>query len=338
MAVTAPMNSPARPTSRDLLARFAAAVATIMSLMLPQASSAQTYPAKPVKIIVPVAPGGGLDLVGRLMAAKLADSWGQQVLIENRPGANSSVGTEATVRSAPDGYTLLYVSSGALSINPLLIPNLSYDPLRDLVPITLVTTNPFVLLVNNAVPSSSLGELLAHMRANPGKLNHASSSATTLLTSELFKALAKVEYADINYKGGALAAAATGTGETQLTFVDTGSAVAQIKGGRVRAVAVTSAQRFKLQPDIPTIAESGVPGYASGAWTVLLAPAKTPAEIVGRINADVARALGSPDVSARLVAAGNEALASSPETAIQELRTDAEKWSRLIKERNIKLQ
>jgi tripartite-type tricarboxylate transporter receptor subunit TctC len=307
------------------------------SAALSHTAHGQSYPDKPVKIIVPVAPGGGLDLVGRLIGGKLTEFWGRQVLVENRPGANSSLGTEATARSAPDGYTLLYVSSGALSINPLLMPELTYDPLRDLVPITLVTTNPFVLLASNTIPVGSVQELLVQLRANPGKLNHASSSATTLLSSELFKALAKVDYVDINYKGGALAAAATGTGETQFTFVDTGSAIAQVKGGRARALAVTSARRSKLQPDIPTISETGVPGYASGAWTVLLAPAKTPAEIVTRINSEVARALASPDVSSRLIAVGNEAFGSSPEVAMQELRADAEKWSRLVKERGIKL-
>lgn len=316
---------------------FALAALVMLGMALPHPARAQPYPAKQVKIIVPVAPGGGLDLVGRLLASKLTEFWGRQVLVENKPGANSSLGTEATVRSAPDGYTLLYVSSGALNINPLLIPDMTYEPLRDLVPITLVTDNPFVLLVNNAVPAASVQELLVHLRANPGKLNHASSSATTLLSSELFKALARVDYADINYKGSALAAAATGTGETQFTFVDTGTAIAQVRGGRVRALAVTSARRSKLQPDIPTIAESGVPGYASGAWTVLLAPAKTPADIVARINAEVARALASPEVSSRLIAVGNTAFSSSPEVAMQELRADAEKWSRLVKERDIKL-
>jgi tripartite-type tricarboxylate transporter receptor subunit TctC len=216
--------------------------------------------------------------------------------------------------------------------------NLPYNPERDLAPVMIATSNPFVLLVNNNVPAKSLPEFLSLLRANPGKLNHASNSATTILSSELLKALARVEYADINYKGGVLAAAATASGETEFCIVDMGSATSPMKGGRVRPLAVTTAQRYKLQPEIPTIAESGVPGYASAAWVVILAPAKTPAEIIAKLNADLRQVLHTPDVVARAEGLGSEVVANTPEEATRMLRADLEQWARLMKERNIKLQ
>ncbi len=301
-------------------------------------ASAQDYPAKPVRIVVPAAPGGGLDLIARNVSAKLTAMWGRQVLVENRPGANFVVGTDYVAKSPPDGYTLLLVSSGALTVNPYAYANLPYVPERDLAPISLATFNPFMLLVNNNVPAKSVAEFLGHLRANPKKLNHASNSATTILSSELLKSLARVDYIDVNYKGGVLAAAATASGETDFCFVDVGSATAPMQSGRVRALAVTSSQRYKLRPEIPTLAESGVPGYSSAAWVVLLAPAKTAPEIVSKVSVDLKQALADPEVVARAEAVGNEIVASTPEEAVRALREDSEKWARLIKERNIKLQ
>ncbi|HKQ29067.1 MAG TPA: tripartite tricarboxylate transporter substrate-binding protein [Burkholderiales bacterium] len=306
--------------------------------LLPHLALGQGYPERPVRLIVPAAPGGGLDLIARVISGKLTDLWSRQMVVENRPGANFIVGTDAAAKSAPDGYTLLLVSSGALTVNPVVYSNLPYNPERDLTPVMIATSNPFVLLVNNNVQAKSLPEFLSLLRANPGKLNHASNSATTILSSELLKALAKVEYADINYKGGVLAAAATASGETEFCIVDMGSATAPMKGGRVRALAVTTAQRYKLQPDVPTIAESGVPGYASAAWVVILAPAKTPADIITKLNTDLKQVLHTPEVTARAEGLGSEVLATSPEDASRMLRADLEQWARLTRERNIKLQ
>jgi tripartite-type tricarboxylate transporter receptor subunit TctC len=298
----------------------------------------QAYPERPVRMIVPAAPGGGLDLIARVISGKLTELWSRQVVVENRPGANFIVGTDAAAKSAPDGYTLLLVSSGALTVNPVVYSNLPYNPERDLTPVMIATSNPFVLLVNNNVQAKNLPEFLSLLRANPGKLNHASNSATTILSSELLKALAKVEYADINYKGGVLAAAATASGETEFCIVDMGSATAPMKGGRVRALAVTTAQRYKLQPEVPTIAESGVPGYASAAWVVILAPAKTPSDIVAKVNADLKQVLHTSEVTARAEGLGSEVLATTPEEASRMLRGDLDQWARLTRERNIKLQ
>jgi tripartite-type tricarboxylate transporter receptor subunit TctC len=313
-------------------------LAALALVFFSQLAFAQAYPDRPVRIIVPAAPGGGLDLIARVISGKLTELWNRQVLVENRPGANFIVGSDAAAKSPPDGYTLLLVSSGALTVNPVMYSNLPYNPERDLAPVMIATSNPFVLLVNNNVPAKSLPEFLSLLRANPGKLNHASNSATTILSSELLKALARVEYADINYKGGVLAAAATASGETEFCIVDMGSATSPMKGGRVRPLAVTTAQRYKLQPEIPTIAESGVPGYASAAWVVILAPAKTPAEIIAKLNADLRQVLHTPDVVARAEGLGSEVVANTPEEATRMLRADLEQWARLMKERNIKLQ
>ncbi len=317
--------------------RFALPV-LLAAALLAQAAFAQTYPARPVRLVVPAAPGGSLDLAARMMSGKLSEMRGQQVLVENRPGANFIVGTESVAKSAPDGYTLLLVSSGALTVNPVAYPNLPYNPQRDLSPIILLGSVPFALLVNNAVPARTLQEFIAHLRANPGKLNHASNSATTMLSSELFKSLAKLDYADINYKGGVLAAAATAAGETQFCIVDIGSATAPMKGGRARVLAVTTTQRYRLQPDIPTMAESGVPGYASAAWIVVLGPAKTPPEIIARVNADMRRVIALPEIVARFESFGIEVGGGSAEEAARLLRADEEQWTRLVKERNIKFQ
>jgi tripartite-type tricarboxylate transporter receptor subunit TctC len=299
---------------------------------------AQAYPAKPVRMVLPSAAGGGTDILGRILASKLSEMWGQPVIADNKPGANFIIGTDAVAKAAPDGYTLLFVPSPALTTNPVVLPQLPYDPQRDLAPVIMVTYSPFLLLVSNTLPVNSVQELLAHLRANPGKLNHASNSASTRLVSELFKSLAKVDYAEINYKGGALSAASVSSGETQLSFTDVGSATPLVRSGRVRALAVTTAERYKLRPEIPTLHEAGVAGYATAGLTVVMVPMKTPREIVTRLNADLAKAIALPDVVERIEAVGNVVLGGTPEQAVQTLKKDAETWARLVSERNISFQ
>ena len=297
----------------------------------------QNYPSKVIRYVVPFDPGTSPDVVGRVLAERFTRLWGQQVLVENRAGANFIVGTEAAARAAPDGYTLLVVSTGAITMNPLVYPTLPYNA-QELAPVTLMSAGSFVLLVTSTLPAGNVREFLAHLRANPGKLFHASNSPSTILLSELLKAIAKVDYADINYKGGVLAAAATATGETQFAIVDIGSATASMKSGRSRVLAVTTPQRSRSLPDVPTLAESGVPGYASSNWIAMFAPAKTPAEIVARINADMQKVLADPQVAAKFAALGSDVVASSVEESVRALRADAEKWARLVKERNIQFQ
>lgn len=314
------------------------ALALFAALLIPAATaSAQTYPARSVRLVVPSSPGGGIDLVARIIAARLSDIWGQAVVVENKPGANFIIGTDHVAKAAPDGYTLLYVPSPALTVNPAVFADLPYDPQRDLLPISVLSRSPFVLLVNNAVPANSVQELLALLRAKPGKFNMGSSSASTRLVSELFKSLAKVDYAEISYKGGAQSANSTVSGETEMSFVDVGSAVSLLRAGRVRAFAVTTTQRYKPQPEIPTLAEAGVPGFSSAGLTVLAAPSKTPPEIVRKINADISRVLAIPELTQRFEAVGNEVIGSSPEEAVAIIREDTERWARLVKERNVRL-
>ncbi|MSQ69982.1 MAG: tripartite tricarboxylate transporter substrate binding protein [Betaproteobacteria bacterium] len=324
------------PASRVRNSRFAAFAVLICALSLPPiAALAQAYPARPVRIVVPAAPGGGLDIVARIMAGKLAEFWTQTVLVENRPGANMTIGMDSVAKAAPDGYVLLLGTSTSLTVNPVVLQNVPVG-LRDFVPISLFSSFAFVLLANNALAVNSLQDFIAHLRANPGKLNHASNSAGTILVSELFKTMAKVDYVDINYKGGVLAAAATAAGETQFCFVDIGSGNSQARGGRARILAVTTAQRTRLYPNIPTVAEAGVPGFVADSWAVVLAPSGTPADVVAKISADLRRMVASPDVIARLEAVGTEPVGSTPEEALRALRADAEQWSRLVKERNLR--
>lgn len=314
-----------------------ALLAILATFALQSFAQTSPYPSKPVRFIVPAAPGGALDVSARLFGTKLSEIWGQQVIVENRPGANGVVGTDAVVRASPDGYTILVASNGAIAVNPVVLSNMPHNPLTDLAPITIAYTSPFMLLVNAAVPANSVRELISLLQASPGKLNHASNTTTTMLASELFKALAKVEYADINYKGASAAVASTSSGETQLCFVDSVTGMSVMRGGRVRALAVTFPERFKVLPDVPTISET-VPGYATTAMVIIAAPAKTPPEIVAKLNADFRQALNSADVKAKLDGFGAEVAASTPEETAQQLRAESEKWGRLVKDRNIRVQ
>jgi tripartite-type tricarboxylate transporter receptor subunit TctC len=327
-----------RALSPTLLAPLAAACISMHAPAANAEGDSSPFPGRMVKIVVPAAPGGGIDIIARSVSDKLAAAWGHQVIVENRPGANFVIGTDAVAKSPADGYTLLMTSYGAITVNPIAYPNLPYDPKRDLTPVMLVTGSPFVLLARKQVGTDTLPQFIANLRAKPGKLNHASNSASTILASELFKSMAQVDYADINYKGGILAAQSVAAGETDFALVDLGSALATERGGRVKALAVTTAARSRLMPDIPTFAEGGVIGYSADAWIVLLAPAKTPANVVNKINADLKRILDTPEVTARIETAGNEVVGSSPAQARKILADDADKWAQLVKQRNLKFQ
>jgi tripartite-type tricarboxylate transporter receptor subunit TctC len=312
-------------------------VAVLLALLLAaSAGLAQTYPTRTVRIVVPSAPGGGLDLGARNISAPLSELWGQQVIVENRPGANFIVGTEAVAKANPDGYTLLVVSGSALTINPVAFARVPYSP-SDLVPIVLLSGSPFALVVHPSVPANTVPELIAYLRANPGKLNHASNSATTTLASELFKALTGVTYVEINYKGAPLAVQATALGETQLCFADAVSAFAAVNTGRLRLIGFTGTQRRRSMPNVPSIAEA-VPGYNASAGTMLMAPAKTPPEITARIATDVQQILKRPEIIARAEALGTEVINGSPAEAAALLKMQTAQWSKLIKERGLRFE
>ncbi len=267
----------------------------------------------------------------------MAEAWKHQLYVENRPGANWIIGMDAVAKSPPDGYTLLFVASSGLTVNPYVFPNMPLDPLRDLTPVTIATHTAFVLLLNPAVPAKTVPEFIAHLRANPGKLNHASNSATTMLASELFKMHAKVDYLDVNFRGASQALVATHGGTTEFCFVDLGSATAAIEGGTLRPLALTAPTRYELNPDIPTLAEHGLPGYSVLSMTLMLAPAGVPGEIMAKLNAAFQQALEAPDVAAKLRSIGQAVMGGSSEEAAQALRAEARQWEQLIKERNIQL-
>ena len=298
------------------------------------AAVAQTYPDKPVRLIVPASPGGGLDVLSRLIAGKLSGYWGQQMIIDNRPGAGMAIGTAAAAKSPADGYTLLFVND-SLVINPLVAPDITFT-WRDFAPIGQWVGTPLMVTVREALPAKTFNEFLAHMRANPGRLNFALADDNSRLASEFFKALAGVDYVHVPYKGAAPSMNALMGGEADFSITDPVASINAAKSGKVRLIAVTASQRSKAFPQLPTVTESGVPGYVVGTWGGLLAPAGTPAPIVAKINADARRALAEPDVVAKFEGIGLEIRPGSPDDFAQVIRTDAERWAKLIKERNLK--
>jgi tripartite-type tricarboxylate transporter receptor subunit TctC len=299
---------------------------------------AQTYPVKPVRLIVPFAAGGGTDIVARTVGAKLGESFGQTVVVDNRAGASGAIGTELVARSPADGYTLLMGSSGPIAVNPALHAKLPYDPLRDFVPVALITTMPFLTVVHPSLPVRSVKELIALAKARPGQLNYASpgSGSSTHLATELFKAMAGVQIMHVPYKGVAPAATDLMSGEVQMLTGDLNTLMPHVRAGKMRPLAVTGTTRSPLLPDMPTVAEAGVPGYEASGWFGILAPAATPREIVRRLNGEIVRALQSDELRKRLARLGGEVAGGTPEAFGQHLRREIDKWGTLIRSMGLK--
>jgi tripartite-type tricarboxylate transporter receptor subunit TctC len=317
-----------------------AAMKILVSVVLalsPLVGWSQSFPAKPVRIIVPTAPGGGMDNTARLFGGKLQEYWGQSVLVENRPGASMIIGAEAVAKAPGDGYTLLVAHDGTMSMNPVVFPTLSYDPQRDFVPVSLLTMAPLVAMVHPSTGFNSIQDMIAFARANPGKLNHATGGSATLLALELFNALAHTSITSVPYKGAAPAFASLMAGETQLAFGDIGSGAATLKSGKVKVLGIATMKRSELYPQWPTIAESGVPGYETRTWFAAFAPKGTSPEIVSKIAADLRLAAAEPALRERLQGLNFEVVGSSPEELGRIVKGDMEKWGRLVKERNIKI-
>ena len=315
--------------------RCGALIAAFAALAAPAA--AQSYPDRTVRIIVPTAAGGSIDTTARVVAAKLAELWGKPVVIENRPGAAMIIGAEAAAKSAPDGYTLLVAHDGTMAMNPVVYPNLAYHSQRDFEPVALLTAIPEVLLVHEGLPVKTVRELIAHAKANPGKLNHASGGTATLLALELFKAMAGVDIASIPFRGAAPAITGTMAGETQVIFADLASANAGMQSGKLRTLAVTTLKRVPRLPEVPTIDEAGVAGYDVATWIGAFAPIGTPKSVLGRIEADIKRALAMPEVKARLEALSMEIRSGAAEEMRAVLAGDMVKWGNLVKDKNIKI-
>jgi len=298
---------------------------------------AQNYPGKSVRVVVPFPAGGSTDIVGRTIAQKLSELWGQPVVVDNRPGGGTTIGTEIVAKAPPDGHTLL-VMPAPFTINPSLLPNLPYDALNDFAPITLINTTPLVLVVNPGVPVKSVRELIALAKARPGKLNFGSSTigGSNHLAGELFNAMAGVKMVHIPYKGNAPALTDLVGGHVDLIFNGMTSALPLIKSGKLRALAVTSLQRSNASPDLPTMDEAGLKGFEAVAWNGLGAPARTPRDVIVKINADVIRILNSPELRERLKAEGSDPVGNTPEQYAAFLRDEIAKWAKVIKFAGVK--
>ena len=299
-------------------------------------ASAQGYPSKPIRIVVGFPPGGGNDIIARLVGAKMQGAWGQPVVIDNRPGANSIIAAEFVAKSSPDGYTLLVNATGGMSVNPVLYAKLPYDSLRDFVPISMVGSFPLVLVVHPSVPANSVQELVAYAKANPGKLNYSSGSTAFQVASEMFKQMTGTDVRHIPYKGSAASITAVMAGDVQMTIVDTPPLVPQIRAGKVKALAVTSAKRAAAMSDLPTVAESGVPGYEMVLWIGVFAPAGTPREVTEKLNAEVVRIVRLPDVREILDGMGVEPLGNTSEQMAEWIRREIVKFGPVVKAANIK--
>ena len=298
---------------------------------------AQTYPAKAVRLVVPFLAGGSTDIVGRTVAQKLNEMWGQPVVVDNRPGGGTTIGTEAVARAAPDGYTLL-VTPAPFTINPSLLAKIPYDALNDFAPITLINTTPLVMVVHPGVPAKTVKELIALAKAKPGKLNFGSSGTggSNHLAGELFDAMAGVKMVHIPYKGNAGALTDIVGGHLDVVYNGVTSAIALIRGGKLRVLAVTSLKRTAALPEVPTLDETGLKGFEAVAWNGLTAPAKTPRDVILKINADVIKIINSPELKERLKAEGSDPVGNSPEQFAAFLRSEVAKWAKVIKVAGVK--
>ncbi len=301
------------------------------------ATLAQNYPNKPVRMVVPFPAGGSTDIVGRTVAQKLSEMWGQPVIVDNRPGGGTVIATDLVAKAAPDGYTLL-VTPAPFTINPSLLAKLPYDALADFAAVTLLNTTPLVLVVNPGVPAKSVKELIALAQSKPGKLNYGSSTigGSNHLAGELFNAMAGVKMVHIPYKGNAPALTDLVGGHVDLIFNGLTSALPLIKAGKLRALAVTSMQRSSALPDVPTVDETGLKGFEAVAWNGLGAPAKTPREIIAKINADAVKIVNSPELKERLKTEGSDPVGNTPEQYAAFLRDEVAKWARVIKFAGVK--
>lgn len=302
-------------------------------------AQSQTWPLKPIRFIVPFPPGGGTDVTARVVAPKLGEGLGQQVVVDNRSGAGGMIGVDLAAKSPPDGYTLGIATVGQISINPSLYAKMPFDPVKDLAPVTMAGNIFNVLIVHPALPAQSVKALIALARARPGELNYGSSGtgAADHLAAELFQVMTKTKMVHVPYKGGPLAMIDLISGNLQLMFSTVPTAVGLIKGGKVRAMAITNSNRYPLMPELPTVAEAGVPGFAVNNWTGVFVPAGTPPAVVTRLNAEFVKVLAMPDVKKRLMDNGIDAVSNTPQQFAAYIRDETAKWASVIKDANVKL-
>jgi len=311
-----------------------------LTVAMPGLALAQAYPTKSIRMLVGVPPGGTNDIVARLVSQKLSTQLGQQVIVENRAGASGNIAGEIVVKSPADGYTIYLGSVGAMAINPSFYPNMPYDTLRDFAPISQLTSVPQLLVIHPSVPANDVRQLIAYAKARPGQLNFASGSSGSAihLAGELFKSMAGVSMVHVPYKGSNPAMIDLLAGRVSLMFDQIVTSLPLVRQGKLRALGVTTLKRSPVAPDIPTIAEAGLPGYEISTWHGLFAPAATPRDIVNRLSSETAKALQSKDISEKFLAQGADPVASSPEQFATFLKAEIAKWAKVIKESGAKLQ
>jgi tripartite-type tricarboxylate transporter receptor subunit TctC len=301
---------------------------------------AQDYPSRPIRIMVAYTPAGTTDILARLLAQKMNEKWGQPVIVDNRPGANGNIGTELAARASPDGYSILMATAATHSINNTLYPKLTWHAVKDFTPISLVALVPNIMVVNNALPVKSVKDLIAYAKANPGKLSHGSpgNGSTAHLSMELFKSLTGITMTHVPYKGSAGVLADVMAGQIALTMDNIPVYLPQVRAGKIRALAVSSAKRASGAPDIPTIIEAGVPGLEAVSWFGLVAPAATPKPIVETLAAETARILKLPDISKRISELGAEPVGSTPQQYGAFIQSEIVKWAKVIRDAKVELQ
>jgi len=311
----------------------------VATLGAASAAIAQAYPVKPIRLVIPYPPGGGSDTIGRPLAQKISEGLGQQVVVENRGGANGNIGMEAVARAAPDGYTIVFALSAQLAINPSLYQKIPYDPVRDYSPITLLGAGGYILVVHPSLPVKSVKELIALAKTQPGQIAYSSSGNGSggHLAAELLNSMAGIRMLHVPYKGGGPALMDLIAGQVQLLFATQLASWPHVQSGRIRALAVSTAKRPASLPDLPTVAEAGVPGYDSGVWYGVLAPAGTPREIVMRLNGEIVRVLNLPDYRGLLVNNTIEPIGSPPEQLGQYIKSELVKWAKVVKDANVRV-
>lgn len=300
------------------------------------ASLAQPYPSKPIRVIVPFGPGGPSDFQVRTLGQKIAESWGQQLIVDHRTGANGVVGAELTARAAPDGYTLGMATNGTHGINASLYPKLPFDTVKDFAPVTRIGFAPYVLIAHPSLPARSVKELIALARSRPGEITWSCGGSPSQLGAELFKKTAGINVIVVPYKGNAPAVTAAISGEVSLSFGNVAQSLPQVKAGRLRAIAVGSVQRSTVMPDVATVAEAGFPGFEAGAWYGVLAPAATPRTIIERLNGELVRILKLPDVQQRLRGEAYDIYADTPEQFAAAIRAEVAKWAPIVKQAGLR--
>jgi tripartite-type tricarboxylate transporter receptor subunit TctC len=313
--------------------------AALLTTAAAASAYAQDYPVKPIRFIAPNLPGGPTDILARLIGQKLSESLGQPVVIENRAGAGGNIGTEAAAKAPPDGYTLVTGNNATFGANVSLYKHLGFDPVKDFAPVSLVATQPNILVVHPSLPATSVKQLIALAKARPGQLNYSGSGmgAAAHLAAELFKSMTATDIVHISYKSAAPALTDLIAGQTQLMFATSLSVVPHIKANRVRALAVTTAKRARVMPELPTIAEAGVPGFEASTWHGVLVPAGTPAAVVNKLNAEIVRMLQLPDVRERLGTLGAEIVGSTPREFAEHIQREIPKWAKVIKDAGVRL-